>query len=157
MTMLPQEGLSPSPSLPLAASQPPREPGAALRLMAGLRWFSLDERLAAGEDPLQSALLAAQAGRLTRRRHRDSLAAALHGLLLAAERAPGMRRVSRTAPRCCARRRLCARSHGAWSPIRRCTRVAWRDSSACSATRQDRPSAGALASSRRSWSGSTRS
>jgi len=93
MTMVSQEGLFPTPSVRIAAAPAAREAGAAQRLVASLRWFSLDERLAAGEDPSRSALLAAQAARLTRRRHRDRLAAALGGLLLAAERAPRVSRV----------------------------------------------------------------
>jgi hypothetical protein len=92
--MLPHEGSFSSPSARLAPSAARREPGAALRLAASLRWFSLDERLAAGEDPSHSALVAAQAARLMERRHRDRLAAALGGLLLAAERAPRISRVS---------------------------------------------------------------
>ena len=89
--MLQQEGSFPSHSARLA---PSREPGAVLRLVASVRSFSLDERLAAGEDPSGSTLLAAQAARLTDGRRRERLAAALHGLLLAAEGPPSAVRVS---------------------------------------------------------------
>jgi len=94
MAMLPQEGLFPSPSARLSRSTAPRVPGPALRLAASIRWFSLDGRLAAGEDPAGSALLGAQAVRLTGRAHRDKLAAALNGLLAAAARPPRISRVS---------------------------------------------------------------
>jgi hypothetical protein len=60
-----------------------------------VRWFSLDGRLAAGEDPAALKLLAAQAARLTAPGHREMLAAALGGLLLAAEQGP---RAGRLAP-----------------------------------------------------------
>jgi len=59
-----------------------------------VRWFSLDGRLAAGEDPAGSKLLAAQAARLNAPRHREMLASALDGLLLAAEQGPSATRVS---------------------------------------------------------------
>jgi hypothetical protein len=62
--------------------------------LAHVRWFSLDGRLAAGEDPTVSPLLAARAARLTRRRHRDRLAASLYGLVLAAGQAPRISRIS---------------------------------------------------------------
>jgi hypothetical protein len=92
MPMLQQEGLFPAPARPLPAA--PREPGVALRTLARLRWFSLDARLAAGEDPSRSRLLAAQAARLTNPRRRELLAAALGGLLLAAEQGPRRSRVT---------------------------------------------------------------
>ena len=87
------EGLLPLPGSPVHRDA--GEPGAALRALARLRWFSLDGRLAAGEDPARSQLLAAQAARLTAPRQRELLAAALGGLLLAAEEGP---RISRVAP-----------------------------------------------------------
>jgi hypothetical protein len=93
--MLQHEGLFPSPVSRAAAPPAPREPGPALRALSRLRWFSLDGRLAAGEDPARSRLLAAQARRLTAPRHRERLAAALDGMLLAAADAP---RISRVAP-----------------------------------------------------------
>jgi len=84
-----------APSAPrLALPRAPREPGGILRATARLRWFSLDARLAAGEDPAGSRLLAAQAARLTAPRHREHLAAAIGGLLLAAELPPRRSRVS---------------------------------------------------------------
>src|SRR5579871_6708746 len=95
MTMLQQEGLFPAPVRPRSATPAAREPGVALRALARLRWFSLDARLAAGEDPSRSRLLAAQAARLTDPRRRELLAAAVGGLLLAAEQGP---RVSRVTP-----------------------------------------------------------
>jgi hypothetical protein len=91
--MVTHEGL-----LPFAAggsTAPTREPSATHRALARLRWFSLDGRLAAGEDPASSRLLAAQAARLTAPRRRELLASALGGLLIAAEEAP---RVSRVIP-----------------------------------------------------------
>ncbi len=90
--MLHHEGLLPR-SLPREPAATP-EPGAAIRAIARVRWFSLDGRLAAGEDPSGSKLLAAQAARLTAPRHREMLAAALGGLLLAAEQGPSATRVS---------------------------------------------------------------
>ena len=92
--MVQHEGLFPSPSLPLTPPAP-REPRAATKLIARLRSFSLDERIAAGEDPSRSRLLEAQAARLTAPRHRERLVAALNGLLLAAEQG---RRISRISP-----------------------------------------------------------
>src|SRR4051794_8925960 len=94
-TMLTHEGLLPSPASRHATERSRREPGALLRALARVRWFSLDDRLAAGEDPAGSRLLAAQAARLTAPPRRDMLAAALGGLLLAAEEGP---RVSRVTP-----------------------------------------------------------
>jgi hypothetical protein len=88
--MLHQEGLFPY-SVPREHAA--GEPGPASRAIARLRWFSLDGRLVAGEDPARSKLLAAQAARLTAARHRETLAAALNGLLLAAEQGPGAARV----------------------------------------------------------------
>jgi len=93
MTMLQQEGLFPA-ARPLPAARAPRDPGLALRAIARLRWFSLDARLAAGEDPSRSPLLAAQAARLTDPRRRELLAAALGGLLLAAEQGPRASRIT---------------------------------------------------------------
>ena len=93
--MLTHEGLLPSPASHRTTDRPPAEPGRALRALARVRWFSLDGRLAAGEDPAGSRLLAAQAARLTASRHRELLAAALGGLMLAAEESP---RISRVAP-----------------------------------------------------------
>jgi hypothetical protein len=58
-----------------------------------VRWFSLDGRLAAGEDPTSSRALAAQAARLTEPRHRELLAAAVGGLLLDARQRPRISRV----------------------------------------------------------------
>ncbi len=89
--MLHQEGLFP---YAVPRDSTPSEPGAAMRAVARVRWFSLDRRLAAGEDPAASKLLAAQAARLTAPRHREMLAAALGGLLLAAEQGPSAARVS---------------------------------------------------------------
>ena len=89
--MLQHEGLAPSTFAPAPS---PREPGAALRLIARVRWFALDGRLAAGEDPSGSTLLAAQAARLTGTRRREQLSSALHGLLLAAEQGPRRSRVT---------------------------------------------------------------
>ena len=89
--MLVHEGLSPT--SPLALPRAPREPGRALRALARVRWYSLDGRLAAGEDPAGSRLLAAQAARLTEARKRERLAAAVGGLLLAAREHPRMSRV----------------------------------------------------------------
>jgi hypothetical protein len=88
--MLQQEALLSAP-VPRAA---PREPGAGLRAIARVRWFSLDGRLAAGEDPARSRLLAAQAARLTSPRQRERLADALGGLLRAAARGPAVSRLS---------------------------------------------------------------
>jgi hypothetical protein len=93
--MLQQEGLFPAPARPLPAAPAIREPGLAVRALAHIRGFSLNSRLAAGEDPASSRLLAAQAARLTAPRRREMLAAALGGLLLAAEQGP---RVSRVTP-----------------------------------------------------------
>jgi hypothetical protein len=93
--MVQHEGLFPSQTSFHAAAPATREPGPGLRALARMRWFSLDERLAAGEDPAGSRLLAAQAARLTTPRHREMLAAAMGGLLLAAEEGP---RVSQVAP-----------------------------------------------------------
>lgn len=92
--MLTHEGLLPFPA-PGATAERTREPGATLRALARLRSFSLDGRLAAGEDPARSRLLAAQAARLTAPRRRELLASALGGLLIAAEEAP---RISRVVP-----------------------------------------------------------
>lgn len=89
--MLQHGGLSPAP--PLSIRRPPREPGWPSRTVARVRWFSLDGRLAAGEDPAGSPLLAAQAARLTEPRHRELLAAALGGLLLDARDRPRISRV----------------------------------------------------------------
>ena len=91
--MVLQEGAFPS--SPRLAPRAPREPGAAMRALARVRSFSLDARLAAGEDPAGSRLLAAQAARLTDPRRRELLAAALGGLLLAAREGP---RISRVTP-----------------------------------------------------------
>src|SRR6185437_13115983 len=55
--MLQHEGLSP---YPVPRDSTPSEPGAASRALARVRWFSLDGRLAAGEDPAGSKLLAAR-------------------------------------------------------------------------------------------------
>jgi hypothetical protein len=77
----------------LSAAQAPR-PTATQRLLARLRWISLDDRLAAGEDPSRSALLAARAARLTEPRHRERLAAALGGLAPAAASGPHTSRVT---------------------------------------------------------------
>jgi len=89
--MLTHEGLLPSPASRRAGRR--QEPGAALRALARTRWFSLDGRLIAGEDPAGSRLLAAQAARLTSPRRRELLAAALGGLLIAAEEGPRIARV----------------------------------------------------------------
>jgi hypothetical protein len=89
--MLQHEGLSSV--APLALRRAPREPGWPSRTVARLRWFSLDGRLAAGEDPSGSTLLAAQAAHLTAPRRRELLAAALGGLLLAASERPHLSRV----------------------------------------------------------------
>ncbi|HXB14697.1 MAG TPA: hypothetical protein VNV44_03030 [Solirubrobacteraceae bacterium] len=94
MTMLQHEGSFPAQARPLPAAPAVPEPGVALRALARLRWFSLDVRLAAGEDPSRSRLLAAQAARLTDPRRRELLAAAIGGLLLAAERGPRAGRVT---------------------------------------------------------------
>src|SRR5690242_1053006 len=91
-TMLQHEGLFPAPRL--AARPAPPEPGPATRVLARVRWFSLDGRLAAGEDPASSRLLAAQAARLTSPRRRELLAGAIGGLLLAAREGPSAGRVS---------------------------------------------------------------
>ncbi len=61
--------------------------------LARIRAFSLDRRLAAGEDPSRSTLLAARAAQLTAPRHRRRIATALKGLLLAAEQPPRRSRV----------------------------------------------------------------
>ena len=90
--MLHHEGLFPY-SAPRDTAVPP-EPGIAVKAIARVRWFSLDGRLAAGEDPAGSKLLAAQAARLTTPRHREMLAAALGGLLLAAEQGPRASRMN---------------------------------------------------------------
>ena len=93
--MLQHEGTFPYAALRRRSPRSARhEPGAALRLIARLRPFSLDERLAAGEDPARSALLAARAALLTGPRHRERLAAALRGLLVAVEQRPRISRVS---------------------------------------------------------------
>ncbi len=89
--MLQHEGLQPAP--PLSLRRAPREPGWLSRAVARLRWFSLDRRLAAGEDPAASPLLAAQAARLTAPRRRELLAGAVGGLLLAARERPRITRV----------------------------------------------------------------
>ncbi len=89
--MLQHEGLSSAPAL--APRRAPREPGWPSRTLARVRWFSLDRRLAAGEDPAGSPLLAAQAARLTEPRRRELLAAAVGGLLLAASEPPRASRV----------------------------------------------------------------
>jgi len=84
--MVLHEGFAPAPQLTLRRA--PREPGRVSRALARLRWYSLDGRLAAGEDPAGSRLLAAQAARLTEARKREQLAAAVSGLLLAARERP---------------------------------------------------------------------
>jgi hypothetical protein len=89
--MVQHEGLSSAP--PLALRRAPREPGWASRVVAGVRWFSLDRRLVAGEDPAGSTLLAAQTARLTEPRRRELLSAAVSGLLLAAAEPPRASRV----------------------------------------------------------------
>ncbi len=89
--MLQHEGLSPAP--PLTLRRTAREPGWPSRTLARVRWFSLDGRLAAGEDPAGSPLLAAQAARLIEPRRRELLAAAVGGLLLAASERPRVSRV----------------------------------------------------------------
>jgi hypothetical protein len=58
-----------------------------------VRWYALDGRLAAGEDPAGSRLLAAQTARLNEAHKRERLAAAVGGLLLAARDRPRMSRV----------------------------------------------------------------
>ncbi len=89
--MLQHEGLFPA--RPLALGRQRSEDGWASRALARVQWFSLDGRLAAGEDPAGSRLLAAQAARLNRPRHRELLAAAVGGLLLAAGERPRVSRV----------------------------------------------------------------
>lgn len=89
--MLVHEGLSPTPQPALRRAT--REPNRASRALARVRWYSLDGRLAAGEDPAGSRLLAAQAARLTEARKRERLAAAVGGLLIAARERPHMSRV----------------------------------------------------------------
>jgi hypothetical protein len=90
--MLQHEGAFPHPLL--ATPPAPREPSAAQRALARLRSFSLDARLAAGEDPVRSRMLAAQAARLTAPRHRELLAQALGGLVLAAQHGTRPSRIS---------------------------------------------------------------
>jgi hypothetical protein len=90
--MLQHEGAFPHPLL--ATPPAPREPHAVHQALARLRSFSLDERLAAGEDPARSRMLAAQAARLTAPRHREVLAQALGGLVLAAHHGTRRSRVS---------------------------------------------------------------
>src|SRR3954451_16265277 len=92
--MLTHEGLLHSPVSRRTTDSPPGDPGHAMRALARVRWFSLDGRLAAGEDPAGSRLLAAQAARLTSPRRRELLAAALGGLMLAAEEGPRPSRVT---------------------------------------------------------------
>jgi hypothetical protein len=60
-----------------------------------MRSFSLDARLAAGDDPARSPLLAAQVANLTDPRRRELLATALGGLVVAAGDRP---RISRLSP-----------------------------------------------------------
>jgi hypothetical protein len=71
-----------------------RQPGLAVRLAARLRWFSLDERLIAGEDPSGSQLLSAHAAHLTSSRSREAVAAGLAALMRAAEQPSRVSRVS---------------------------------------------------------------
>ncbi len=82
-------------SLPPIAAEwsSPTKPGAAARLLARLRWFSLNERLIAGEDPAGSMLLTAHASRLTGSRRRETVARALEGLVTAAAQPRRMSRV----------------------------------------------------------------
>jgi hypothetical protein len=71
-----------------------QQPRLAVRLAARLRWFALDERLIAGEDPSGSQLLSAHAARLTTPRSREAVAAGLAALMRAAEQPARMSRVS---------------------------------------------------------------
>jgi hypothetical protein len=94
--MLHDEGAVPATStrrLNVPGSRP-RTPRLAVRLAARLRWFSLDERLIAGEDPSGSQLLSAHAVRLTSPRSREAIAAGLAALMRAAEQPARMSRVS---------------------------------------------------------------
>ncbi len=94
MEMVPQEGLlAGAPGRRAGVERSPK-PGLGARVLSRLRWFSLDARIAAGEDPSSSALLAAHAVRLTSARRREQVADALHGLLRAAEQGPRLSRVS---------------------------------------------------------------
>jgi hypothetical protein len=77
-----------------AAMSRSRQPRLAVRIAARLRWFSLDERLIAGEDPSGSRLLSAHAARLTSQRSREAVAAGLAALIRAAEQPARMSRVS---------------------------------------------------------------
>jgi hypothetical protein len=94
--MLHEEGIVPATSTrrPKAAGSGPWQPRLAVRLAARLRWFSLDERLIAGEDPSGSQLLSAHAARLTSPRSREAVAAGLAALMRAVEQPARMSRVS---------------------------------------------------------------
>jgi hypothetical protein len=94
--MLHEEGIVPTTSTrrPNAVGNGRRQPRLAVRLAARLRWFSLDERLIAGEDPSGAQLLGAHAARLTSPRSREAVAAGLAALLRAAEQPARMSRVS---------------------------------------------------------------
>lgn len=69
-------------------------PSLRARLVARVRWFSLNERLIAGEDPAGSAMLAAHAARLTTSRRREQIAEALRGLIRVAEQPVRVSRVN---------------------------------------------------------------
>jgi hypothetical protein len=60
-------------------------PGVAARLMARVRWASLDQALIEGADPAGSPLLAARAARLTSTRNRAALAAGLERMVRRAQ------------------------------------------------------------------------
>jgi hypothetical protein len=92
--MLPHEGLFPVMSSRVTAdanSSP--APNLGTRLLARIRWFSLDTRLIAGQDPSGSPLLAAHAARLTAPSSREQLAQALQGVLALAEQPARISRV----------------------------------------------------------------
>jgi hypothetical protein len=91
-----EEGLIPIPSTPRlsAARTESRPPRLTVRLAARLRWFSLDERLVAGEDPSSSELLTAHVARLTSAQSREAVADGLSALMRAAEQPARMSRVS---------------------------------------------------------------
>jgi hypothetical protein len=94
--MLPHEGLSPVISSRVTAgADSVLAPKLGTRLLARIRWFALDTRLIAGQDPSGSPLLAAHAARLTGPSSREQLAQALQGVLALAEQPA---RISRVGP-----------------------------------------------------------
>ena len=70
------------------------EPPASSRLIARLRWRSLDRELIAGVDPAACPQLAARACAITSRDNRAQLAAQIDGLIDVVGRAPTPRRVT---------------------------------------------------------------